>query len=96
MTVSRNAPCPCGSGKKYKRCCLEETTSEAHSIPRVSKILAGLGLVGGVVAYGITNDLNTGGLIAVGGLVAAGAWAALGNPPSSKGPGNPAGLGFGR
>lgn len=20
---SRNAPCPCGSGKKYKRCCLE-------------------------------------------------------------------------
>ncbi len=20
--VSRNAPCPCGSGKKYKRCCL--------------------------------------------------------------------------
>jgi len=20
-TVSRNAPCPCGSGKKYKRCC---------------------------------------------------------------------------
>jgi len=21
MAVSRNAPCPCGSGKKYKRCC---------------------------------------------------------------------------
>ena len=21
MKVSRNAPCPCGSGKKYKRCC---------------------------------------------------------------------------
>ncbi|NJP36191.1 YecA family protein [Alkalicoccus luteus] len=21
MTVSRNAPCPCGSGKKYKKCC---------------------------------------------------------------------------
>ncbi|MGE5310910.1 MAG: SEC-C metal-binding domain-containing protein [Nitrospirota bacterium] len=20
--ASRNAPCPCGSGKKYKRCCL--------------------------------------------------------------------------
>lgn len=20
--ISRNAPCPCGSGKKYKRCCL--------------------------------------------------------------------------
>ena len=21
--VPRNAPCPCGSGKKYKRCCLD-------------------------------------------------------------------------
>jgi len=21
--VSRNAPCPCGSGKKYKRCCFD-------------------------------------------------------------------------
>lgn len=22
-SVGRNAPCPCGSGKKYKACCLE-------------------------------------------------------------------------
>ena len=22
MSVSRNDPCPCGSGKKYKKCCL--------------------------------------------------------------------------
>lgn len=22
--IERNAPCPCGSGKKYKRCCLEK------------------------------------------------------------------------
>ena len=21
--VGRNAPCPCGSGKKYKKCCLD-------------------------------------------------------------------------
>ena len=21
--IGRNAPCPCGSGKKYKKCCLE-------------------------------------------------------------------------
>ncbi len=24
--VGRNEPCPCGSGKKYKRCCIERTT----------------------------------------------------------------------
>ena len=22
--VGRNAPCPCGSGKKYKKCCLDK------------------------------------------------------------------------
>jgi len=22
ITIGRNDPCPCGSGKKYKRCCL--------------------------------------------------------------------------
>ncbi len=21
MKIERNAPCPCGSGKKYKKCC---------------------------------------------------------------------------
>lgn len=24
--IGRNDPCPCGSGKKYKRCCLEKET----------------------------------------------------------------------
>lgn len=24
MKISRNAPCPCGSGKKYKKCCLNK------------------------------------------------------------------------
>lgn len=24
--ISRNAPCPCGSGKKYKRCCINKNT----------------------------------------------------------------------
>lgn len=22
--IGRNAPCPCGSGKKYKKCCMEK------------------------------------------------------------------------
>lgn len=26
--MSRNAPCPCGSGKKYKKCCMPKTESE--------------------------------------------------------------------
>ncbi len=27
--VSRNAPCPCGSGRKYKRCCADRVTAQA-------------------------------------------------------------------
>jgi tetratricopeptide (TPR) repeat protein len=34
--LSRNAPCPCNSGKKYKRCCLradEQAARERHVEP---------------------------------------------------------------
>ena len=27
--ISRNAPCPCGSGKKYKKCCLSQEDEQA-------------------------------------------------------------------
>ncbi len=26
--IRRNDPCPCGSGKKYKKCCLLQQTSD--------------------------------------------------------------------
>lgn len=34
--VFRNDPCPCGSGKKYKKCCLKKAkkASAAHAKPR--------------------------------------------------------------
>ena len=28
MKVSRNDPCPCGSGKKYKHCCYAQDTEQ--------------------------------------------------------------------
>jgi uncharacterized protein YecA (UPF0149 family) len=27
--ISRNAPCPCGSGKKYKKCCLQKHAAQS-------------------------------------------------------------------
>jgi hypothetical protein len=30
MTIGRNEPCPCGSGKKYKRCCLASEEAAAR------------------------------------------------------------------
>ena len=32
--VGRNAPCPCGSGKKYKRCCADRDEASARPTPR--------------------------------------------------------------
>lgn len=28
MKIGRNDPCPCGSGKKYKRCCLNKAKEQ--------------------------------------------------------------------
>ena len=36
IKIGRNTPCPCGSGKKYKKCCLFR--QEANSQPSVKKI----------------------------------------------------------
>jgi len=35
MSVARNAPCPCGSGKKHKKCCLAKDES-ARAADRVA------------------------------------------------------------
>ena len=29
-TTGRNDPCPCGSGKKYKKCCLDADHAQEH------------------------------------------------------------------
>jgi len=31
--VGRNLPCPCGSGKKYKKCCLGKTDQSSNVLP---------------------------------------------------------------
>lgn len=33
QTVGRNEPCPCGSGKKYKKCCLAKHEEARRSLP---------------------------------------------------------------
>ena len=35
--IGRNQPCPCGSGKKYKRCCLNrDRAAHVHTVPAKS------------------------------------------------------------
>jgi len=40
--VPRNAPCPCGSGRKYKRCCIDREREFARKVDAM-EILSGLG-----------------------------------------------------
>jgi hypothetical protein len=36
--IGRNQPCPCGSGKKYKRCCWErDRSARVDTVPAVSR-----------------------------------------------------------
>jgi hypothetical protein len=32
LGVSRNDPCPCGSGKKYKKCCLDRDNADSRQL----------------------------------------------------------------
>jgi hypothetical protein len=36
LGVSRNDPCPCGSGKKYKKCCLDRDDAYSRQLTSVS------------------------------------------------------------
>ena len=39
--IGRNAPCPCGSGRKHKKCCLREKETGAQKIGDLRYMLAG-------------------------------------------------------
>jgi len=53
MSIGRNDPCPCGSGKKYKRCCLEKGSESSLQY----KII--LGLVVFALLAGLVLIINT-------------------------------------
>src|SRR5438105_3511102 len=47
MSISRNDPCPCGSGRKYKKCCLAESSGGAAPPKRSAKFRFEHGSYGG-------------------------------------------------
>ena len=46
--VGRNEPCPCGSGKKYKKCCMRKTAA----MPWREKVTLGLIALLAIVVLG--------------------------------------------
>lgn len=98
-TVSRNAACPCGSGKKYKRCCGKDGGANAVAArpsPWVGIVIT-LIIVGVGVGVTLLKDLESGLGAAGGTLFIIGIYFVFRNPPPPKGgSGDPAGLNFGR
>lgn len=54
MVVSRNAPCPCGSGKKYKRCCALKEGRRRYWLNRFFRWIS-LGVVVFLIIYIISQ-----------------------------------------
>jgi hypothetical protein len=95
QAVSRNAPCPCGSGKKHKNCCLGKPIVEIRRRLWLPILLAVLALVAGVVTA-VSKGISTGGAVAGGGGILALIVGLLWDPPppSSKGK-DPGAINFG-
>jgi hypothetical protein len=106
--VGRNDPCPCGSGKKYKRCHLEEDLAKRVTRGVDGEILnvqgpnntvmwaiAGLITIAGVVLAAM-GHIDWGIGVGVGGLIILGAWVIIRNPPPpNKDDQDPSGINFG-
>lgn len=79
--VSRNSPCPCGSGKKYKRCC--EGKSESPGVNK--KMLGALGVVAAsALGVGAFWDWAIAGRIAVVGAIVVWGVFVLFKPPGKN------------
>lgn len=58
--IGRNSPCPCGSGKKHKQCCLGKTEVVEEKARIGMSIMVGVaGLAGGGVLW-FTKGLSFG------------------------------------
>ncbi len=92
--VNRNDPCPCGSGKKYKHCCLGTSASGFDRKTGIALAIAGVALVISAILYATVGKDAAILVAGIGGL-AAGAWWLFTDPPSSKGSGDPGAISFG-
>jgi len=83
MATSRNDPCPCGSGKKYKHCHLNEDHSQSVHWRKGPLAVAILGLIGGVVLI-YTHGTGIGGPAIAAAIFGPIAWTVFTDPPPPK------------
>ncbi len=49
--ISRNAPCPCGSGKKYKNCCWQKEMNDTASLLRNKVVRLEMNIAGRLIEF---------------------------------------------
>lgn len=96
MSTQRNEPCPCGSGKKYKRCCLG--TGGIEEVRRKNRVMTVLTVVVvAAIVVGLLLSKEAGVFAGIGGLACTGVWLWLtAQPPKSGSSSNPGAINFGR
>lgn len=96
QAASRNAPCPCGSGKKYKHCCWGKPEAPATTRWVLPAIFCALAVAAGIWV-GITKGIGLGFATAAAGLIVIGLVIAFRQPPpSAGGKSDPAAINFGK
>ncbi len=106
MKVSRNAPCPCGSGEKYKRCCLQKDEQESRleappppieepSLPKIPLYLSLGFVVLFALLFGFWKGIGTGLILGAAGLLGMLIYWGIRGAPAPREGGDPAGLSFG-
>jgi hypothetical protein len=95
-TVERNAPCPCGSGKKYKHCHLRKPVDIKSPSMLVPLILAVVALAAGVFV-GIQRSVGAGVSVTAGAaILIAVFWFLRTPPPPTNTKNDPGAINFGR
>lgn len=90
-SVGRNDPCPCGSGKKHKACCLGKPPPQVRRKFMVLPMLLGTLSVAAGVYAGITAGLGAGLATAAAGLIVATVIQLFRDPPPPAGKSKDAG-----
>ena len=83
MSSSRNDPCPCGSGKKYKHCHLNVDSSQGVQWRILPLAVAVIGVITGAVLL-YTHGASIGGPVLAGAIILPIAWTAFTDPPPPK------------
>lgn len=96
MSIGRNDPCPCGSGKKYKRCCL--ITGGPDHNKRSQQVFIGIVVIVVAALVGtFTVSEAVGGVIGAVGIAVLGIWIWMTtDPPAAGGGADPSAINFGR